>query len=124
MEKEVYVLVSRNTGRTLRGTTTLEGIDNFLEEEWFELEPENYLRLKSLQKKEEINIVSAVQTFGHMYDIEVKVFSEKTKESENFEEKLRLFRWVLENQSENEIYKLGWDKDLLEKELIELYTKR
>ena len=50
----------------------------------------------------------------------------KSKEvaEKEFVEKLTLFRWVLENKTENRIYKLGWDKDELEKELIEMYRGR
>ena len=46
------------------------------------------------------------------------------KEVEEFVEKLTLFRWVLENETKNRIYKLGWDEDELEKELIEMYRER
>lgn len=92
--------------------------------------------MKNINKKikEDIFIELSFQEQAWVYNVlnrfkeelfpELKKKELDEKEVEEFVEKLTLFRWVLENETENRIYKLGWDKDELEKELIEMYRER
>lgn len=92
--------------------------------------------MKNINKKikEDIFIELSFQEQAWVYNVlnrfkeelfpELKKREIEEKEIEKFVEKLTLFRWVLENEEENRIYNLGWKKDELEKELIEMYRGR
>lgn len=92
--------------------------------------------MKNINKKikEDIFIELSFQEQAWVYNVlnrfkeelfpEIKKKEVEEKEIEKFVEKLTLFRWVLENEEENRIYNLGWKKDKLEKELIEMHKER